>query len=130
MIRYNDDRDEEALLALRPLVPVAIHDDEKWIEQFQNASLRPILKFQHNVLLDFLCDQPNFDAVLKYKEKRSVFSERIRIFLQQPILKGVCIGMVVGHLSREEMRTYNKQKKEFNNRIIQMLIERFTDALS
>ncbi len=128
MMNYNEDRDEEALIALRPELFLEAEDALE-IEKFQNTSLRPILKLQHNLLLDVLTNQPNFDALLAYKNKRSVFQERLRIFMQQPILKGIFLGMVIGNFTQVEYKTYLRNGKEYNHRIVQMLIQRFVDSI-
>lgn len=126
MIEYNDNRDDEALTEMRPILP--LEEIEQEIENFQNQSLRPILKMQHNLLIDLFLAQPNADAVLQYAGKRSVFSERLRIFIQQPILKGIFLGLVLGVLTREEFKLYALNSKEHNKRIIQMLLQRLTDS--
>jgi hypothetical protein len=94
MIRYNNTRNDQAFLEMRPEIPFESADTLE-IELFQNETLRPILKLQNDILLDYLVKQPNFDSVLSYREKRSVFSERVRIFIQQPMLKPVLIGMII-----------------------------------
>ncbi len=127
MIEYNDSRDEHAIKEIRPYLP--IEEIEQEIENFQNQVLRPILKMQHNILLDVLLAQPNFDAVLGYSDKRNLFRERLRIFIQQPFLKGIFTGMVVGCFTREEYSVYAKHSKEFNKRIFQMTLQRFSDSL-
>jgi hypothetical protein len=129
MIRYNKTRDDKAFVAMRPEIPFEIIDTLE-IELFQNETLRPILKLQNDILLDYLVKQPNFDSVLKYREKRSVFSERVRIFMQQPMLKSILIGMVLGCFTQEEMKAYHKHSKEMNKRIHQMLLERLVDGLA
>jgi hypothetical protein len=129
MMKYNDSRDEEALLALRPELFLEVTDATLEIENFQNTTLRPILKLQHNLLLNVLKNQPNFDSLLAYKDKRSVFAERIRIFTQQPLLKGILMGMIIGNFTQREYENYSKNTKEYNHRILQMMIERFADSL-
>ena len=104
MMIYNEDRDEGALIALRPELFLEAEDALE-IENFQNTTLRPILKLQHNLLLEVLIHQPNFDAVQAYKDKRSVFQERLRIFMQQPILKGIFLIIIFKiqlHLSKKK----------------------------
>ena len=79
--------------------------------------------------MDFIQAQPNFDAVQKYKDKRVVFFERIRIYLQQPLLKGILLGMILGYLTSDELQIFNQNSKEYKKRIHQMLIQRFSDSL-
>lgn len=129
MIRYNNTRNDQAFLEMRPEIPFESADTLE-IELFQNETLRPILKLQNDILLDYLVKQPNFDSVLSYREKRSVFSERVRIFIQQPMLKPVLIGMIIGCFTKSEMKAFHKHSKELNRRIHQMLLERLVDGLA
>lgn len=130
MAKYNDNRNEEAFLEMRPELFLEHSSADTKIEQFQNETLRPILKLQHNLLVDLFLMQPNVDAVLSYKSKRTVFLERIRIFTQQPILKGMLLGVVMGCFTQEELQTYREHTKEYNRRIQDMLMQRFADALA
>ena len=129
MMTYNESRDEQAMVALRPILYLETEGSPNEIEEFQNTTLRPILKMQHNILMDFVQVQPNFDAILAYKQKRTVFQERLRIFLQQSSIKGVLIGMIVGQFSREEFAVYQRNTKEYNMRILQMCGQRFVDSI-
>ncbi len=129
MMTYNESRDEQAMVALRPILYLETEGSPNEIEEFQNTTLRPILKMQHNILMDFVQVQPNFDAILAYKQKRTVFQERLRIFLQQSSIKGVLIGMIVGQFSREEFAVYQRNTKEYNKRILQMCGQRFVDSI-
>ncbi len=126
MTHYNESRDEAALKELRPVLP--LEELDQLIENFQNQVLRPVLKMQNDVLLDLLLMQPNVDSVIAHKGKRTVFSERLRIFIQQPILRGALLGCVLGCLTREELKVYKTNTKEFNKRIFQMTLHRLVDS--
>ena len=129
MVEYNECREDKALKELRPELYIIDEGSKTEIETFQNETLRPILKLQHNLLMDFIQAQPNFDAVQKYKDKRVVFFERIRIYLQQPLLKGILLGMILGYLTSDELQIFNQNSKEYKKRIHQMFIQRFSESL-
>jgi hypothetical protein len=129
MIYYNQDRDEKALVQIRPNVLVESFDEDGDISRFQNQTLRPIIKLQHNVLLDFLLGQPRIDSVIKYKQVRSTFEAKLNDFLNQPHLKGVLLGIIIGHFTTSEMKFYIKHSKDLSKRIKQMLVQRFIDSI-
>ena len=129
MIEYNTNRDEDGLRKLRPELFFEKFDDDSENSQFQNDTLRPILKLQHNVLLDFLLGQPKIEIVLKQKEIRRILEIKLTEFINQPQIKGPLFGMVIGHFTREEMKFYNLNSKDLNKRIKQMLLQRFVDSI-
>jgi|TARA_R110000737_G_scaffold17480_2_gene35192 hypothetical protein len=128
MVKYNVDRDENALVEIRPLIILESFDGDSYLELFQNETLRPILKLQHNILIDFLLSQPKIESVLKQKEIRRIFESKLKDYMNQPHLKGQLIGMVTGHFTNAEMKFYIKQSKDINKRIVQMLLQRFVDS--
>lgn len=127
MVKYNSDRDEKLLLKIRPVLFIEACVGE--IEVFQNETLRPILKMQHNIMVDFILSQPNFDSVLKHRLVRFLFEAKLKEFINQPQLKGQLIGMVIGHFTSDEMKCYTNNNKEINKRISQMLLQRFADSI-
>lgn len=99
-------------------------------EQFQNQTLRPILKFQHELLVA---------AFQAYIDKRhGVFFqlsakdrlEWIKHSLQKDqSLRNTLTGMVIGHFSLEEWNSFQSNEAEHSRRLIQMLIQRLQSAV-
>lgn len=99
-------------------------------EQFQNQTLRPILKFQHELLVA---------AFRAYIDKRhGVFFqlsakdrvEWIKHSLQKDqSLRNTLTGMVIGHFSLEEWDSFQANEAEHSRRLIQMLIQRLQSAV-
>ncbi|WP_421799683.1 glyoxalase [Haliscomenobacter sp.] len=99
-------------------------------EQFQNQTLRPILKFQHELLVV---------AFRAYIDKRhGVFFqlsakdrvEWIKHSLQKDqSLRNTLTGMVIGHFSLEEWDSFQANEAEHSRRLIQMLIQRLQSAV-
>ncbi len=129
MINYNTARDEEAILELRPELYLEKMDTMTEVENFQNSTLRPILKMQHNLLLDFLLQQKNIDSILANRDSKKVFEAQLKSFINQAHLKEIFIGMILGLFSREEMKLCFNHSKEINKRIMQMILQRFMDSL-
>jgi hypothetical protein len=119
----------EELVALRPIIYSIRQSDVSPIEQFQNETLRPIIKMQHDVLIDLVKSQPNFEEMLFRKASAQQFQDRIRTFIvKQPSLKHLLIGMVVGMFTLDEMAIYVKHATDFNKRISSMICQRIADT--
>lgn len=99
-------------------------------EQFQNQTLRPILKFQHELLVA---------AFRAYIDKRhGVFFqlsakdrvEWIKHSLQKDqSLRNTLTGMIMGHFTLEEWTIFQSNEAEHSRRLIQMLIQRLQSAV-
>ena len=119
----------EELVALRPIIETIRTTDVSPIEQFQNESLRPIIKMQHDVLIGLVKSQPNFEEMLLRKGSSQQFQDKIRTFIvKQPSLKHLLIGMIVGMFTVEELAMYTKHATDFNKRISGMICQRISDT--
>lgn len=94
-------------------------------EIFQNKTLRPILKIQHQLFGSF------FKAYLeKRKTKWSSYSEKQKedyisgAFSNDNNFKNAITHLVIGHFTTEEFSTFNDNSKEFKKRILQMAKQR------
>lgn len=107
------------LKTLRPTIelPKASHE----LEQFQNNTLRPILKFQNDFLVVYVnsyLTQDISDEIVIAKQIRQVVINN-RSFL---------VGSIIGMITIEELRFYISNKKEVGKRIISMIISRVIDS--
>lgn len=99
-------------------------------ELFQNNILRPILKFQNDLLIELF-------IVYATKNKNVFFSlsiEKKNIYIEKATTSDIAfrnqlIGVVVGLFSVEEYLEYAKNSSNLNKRIITMLIERWKSQL-
>ena len=93
---------------------------------FQNKILRPVLKFQNDLLIQ----------VLKYyffKHKNTFYTlslEKRLSFIENAVQKDVKFrnalkGMIIGQFSVEEYALYQKNASKLNKRMMQMLIQRY-----
>lgn len=107
-----------------------VRKDTQELEKFQNEVLRPILKGQHELLIESFqyyltqrkIDFSNLKKETKEKHINSILSKDIAY-------KNLQIGIVVGQFSVEEFHTYRLHSGEFNKRILQMLKKRLKDTL-
>lgn len=114
------------LKALRPLIPTISEEDvTSDSELFQNITLRPILKLQHDLLLQtfqqYVIHRKNVFLKLPPEKKLEYIENSIRKDLN---FRSLLIGMIVGHFTIEELNLYSERENELRKRLINMLIER------
>lgn len=117
---------DQNLKSLRPLIPTILEENiTSDSELFQNKTLRPILKLQHDLLLQifqqYVIHRKNVFLKLSPEKKLDYIENSIRKDLN---FRSLLIGTVVGHFSIEEYQTYNQNENELRKRLINMLIER------
>lgn len=117
----------ERIIGLRDAVAVDMERTSLAIEQFQNSSLRPILKFQNAVIVLYFTAQLNGEEIPKSSVLREALI-KVR-FQKDPIIRNTLIGMVLGLLSAEELEFYVLNKAELTKRIVALLCQRLKDEL-
>ena len=122
------DRDE--LMALRPILPIPNTGDTPMMERFQNETLRPVIKMQHEVILLLFKSHPLAMSIYQNKGPRLVFEKKMRDFVNgQTGLKNQLIGMISGMLTSSELEFYLLHQTELNKRIHSMLCQRISDTM-
>jgi hypothetical protein len=117
-------RAESELKSLRPEI---FSEQSTWneMETFQNEVLRPVLKFQHDLIIRLTKDQILFQKqianVSSIEQKRDIIK---RFFISQANFKYFIIGQICGLLTTSEFEFYLKTKKELDKRITNMLADR------
>jgi hypothetical protein len=117
-------RAESELKSLRPEI---FSEQSTWneMETFQNEVLRPVLKFQHDLIIRLTKDQILFQKqianVSSIEQKRDILK---RFFISQANFKYFIIGQICGLLTTSEFEFYLKNKKELDKRITNMLADR------
>jgi hypothetical protein len=116
----------EEILKLRPKIKSIQQDlNTSDLEKFQNDTLRPILKLQHEILLALFQSSLSRDKVLfaelKAEEKRSKIDQ---LFQKDLSFKNQSIGLVIGMLTVDEYPVYSVDSSVYNRRIITMLKQR------
>jgi hypothetical protein len=97
-------------------------------EAFQNQVLRPILKFQNDLLVQVFLSRINsrnqdFSALTLQKKQNILIGE----FKTNTTLKQMLLGCVIGLLTTEEFKFYTTNTSKINKRIFSMLKERLSD---
>lgn len=115
------------LIELRP--DIVIDEDRISLDQesFQNEALRPILKLQNEIILQYV-EAKIIDVKfpIDVKEKLLFIENIIR---KDAVLRNQLIGCVVGLLTTHEFSYYLQNSSSLNKRIAQLLIKRIQDQL-
>ncbi|WP_154640111.1 hypothetical protein [Lewinella sp. W8] len=118
---------DENRITLRPRLNLAPASTPE--ENFQNDTLRPILKMQHDLLVA---------AFELYLEKRKVrlqqlpardrFAKVKELVTRDNRLRGLLFGMTVGHFTVAEMEYYRNNDGAVNRRLTNLLTERLNGS--
>jgi hypothetical protein len=117
--------------SLRPELPNVVNGAEiSEIELFQNEVLRPIMKFQNEVLTTLFISnlkKRNVDFSKMNLNGRIAYVTNV---IQKDLgLRNVLIGMVLGLMTVEEIGQYYQYETEYRRRIGKMIIDRLADQL-
>ncbi len=116
----------EDLLKLRPKIKTIQQDlNTSETEKYQNDTLRPLLKFQHDILLclfhaSLTKNKARFTE-LSLEEKEEKLNQ---IFQKDLSFKNQSIGAVIGMLTLGEYEVYLSDMAADNRRIVTMLKQR------
>ena len=112
--------------SIRPAIKnIGSMENKNPAERFQNITLRPVIKLQHELLIAF------FQNYLKKKkidfsglselQKNEVIS---KAFKNDNLFKTEIRGLVIGHFTLEEYNMYQTIAADSNKRIMAMIEER------
>lgn len=99
-------------------------------EQFQNSTLRPIIKFQNPLLIEAF---KNY--IIKHKNAFYQLNIEKRLdYIENAIQKDIKFrnslkGMVIGQFTVEEYMTYIQNSSTLNKRMMNIVIERLKDQV-
>ena len=118
------------LLHLRPPMPVVLSDGMSEAERFQNTTLRPILKFQNDLLVavfrQYIRQRKNVFASLSRARKEAYIDHALHHDLR---FRDGLIGTIVGQFTVEEYGRYLEQENELRRRIVDLLARRLKDQI-
>lgn len=118
-------------ISIRPVLnAIASKEDITPIEYFQNATLRPIIKLQHNLLIAFY----KAYLVSRKTDFNNTSNEQAEAFIKNSLLKdnrlkNNLLGIVIGLFTVEELKVYLTEASEINKRILGIIKQRLTDSL-
>ncbi len=117
-------RDEQKLLQLRP--ELQLHTLQSGVEeQFQNQTLRPILKMQHSLLASLMLTQ-----ILRYKGTFFKLSKPARLewiannLREDARLRHLLAGTIIGHFTMDELKIFEANEAQYMRRLMQMMVQR------
>jgi hypothetical protein len=100
------------------------------IELFQNEVLRPILKFQNELIKSVFVGSLNKQEIDFSKINHQGRLDYITRVIQKDLgLRNVLIGVVLGMMTVDEIFQYYLHENEYRRRISKMVIERLADQL-
>ncbi len=119
------------LLHIRPTISsVMIFDTMSSDERFQNTTIRPIIKLQHDLLIEVF---KNY--VSKHKNVFYELSLPKQIdYIENAIHKDMKFrnsvkGMIIGQFTVEEYAAYIRNSSDLNKRMMAIVKERFIDHI-
>jgi len=114
----------------RPVLQDLIKDNMSVIELFQNQTLRPVIKMQHDLLIasfkNYIAKRKIDFSTLTEQKKRS---KTKAVFVKDINYKNLTLGFIIGAFSEDEYAYYSLNSSELNRRILQIITQRVQDSL-
>ena len=121
-------RKEDKLLGLRE--KILTKKSEIPIEQFQNTTIRPILKYQHTILIVFFSSNVHVQYIVSANFSLLKKQNQLKLFTSKQLaFRAQLLGMVTGLFTDAEFEFYLSEKVNLDKRISSMILERFFSTL-
>jgi ribosome-binding factor A len=122
---------EKNIILIRPLLNLPSVEDTTPIESFQNQTLRPILKFQHEIInlqFKYHIRQRNtpFETLPNASREKAI----ILILQKDLALRNQLFGMIVGLFTCSELQFYLENEPELSKRMRDLLTQRIASEYS
>ena len=122
-------REEEKLLALRPDIS-AKKVDQTLSEEFQNTTIRPILKYQHSILIVFFNSNVHVQYIVSANYSLLKKQNQLKLFVSKQLaFRAQLLGIVTGLFTDAEFDFYLSEKVNLDKRITNMILDRFYSTL-
>ena len=117
---------DSQLIAIRPIIPSAqVNDTMSADEQFQNGTLRPVVKLQNDLLVEafrnYITKHKNVFYNLTIERRMEYIANAIQKDIK---FRNSLKGMVIGQFTLEEYRTYIQNSSALNKRMMNLVRER------
>ncbi len=115
-------------ISIRPILNLT---SEIPVENFQNTTVRPILKLQHELILQFFVFFCNKQKVNILNTEKSKFNSVVNTIIKNNnTLKNQFLGLIIGQFTVNEFSFYKENDSEINKRILTMIGQRIKDSQS
>lgn len=119
------------LIGIRPHIPQAVlYPEMTQDEEFQNATLRPVIKLQNDLLLaafrNYAVKHKGYFFELGMEKKLHYIENAIQKDIK---FRNSLKGMVIGQFTLEEYERYITNSSSLNKRMMQMVVERLKDQV-
>ena len=122
-------RIEDKLLGLREEI-LTEKSEQTPIEQFQNTTIRPILKYQHTILIVFFNSNVHVQYIVSTNYSKLKKQNQVKLFVSKQLaFRAQLLGMVSGLFTDAEFDFYLSEKVNIDKRITNMILERFYSTL-
>ncbi len=116
---------------VRPQLSDLVNTGTLEIEKFQNDTIRPIIKMQHNFLIISFKNYIKKSKTDFYNIKTEKQKEKINSILTKDIIfKNMILGGILGQLNDAELIFYLKDSSELKKRILQIIKQRLQDSFT
>ena len=121
----------ENLLAIRPVILSAkIYDSMSSEELFQNKTLRPIIKMQHDLIVavfnNYIVKRKNVFYDLTLQKQLAYIDNTIHKDMK---FRHSVKGMIIGQFTTEEYALYIENSSALNKRMMNIVKERLIDSV-
>lgn len=100
------------------------------IEQFQNTTIRPILKYQHSILIVFFNSNVHVQYIVSANYSLLKKQNQLKLFLSKQLaFRAQLLGIVTGLFTDAEFDFYLSEKVNLDKRIANMILDRFISTL-
>ena len=115
----------------RPIIKNLIKKHTTEIESFQNTTIRPIIKMQHDLLILSLSNYLKKRKIIIEGLSENQIKDKINAIINKDIsYRNICLGFIIGHFSSKEYIYYLNHSSEIHKRIIKIIQKRFLDSLN
>ena len=122
-------RKEDKLLGLREEI-LTVKSEQTPIEQFQNTAIRPILKYQHSILIVFFSSNVHVQYIVSANFSSLKKQNQLKLFVSKQLaFRAQLLGIVTGLFTELEFEFYLSEKVNIDKRITNMILERFFSTL-
>lgn len=120
-----------SLKQIRPEITSArLHSNMSPDERFQNETLRPIIKFQNDLLLasfqNYIVKTKNTFYELRLEKRMDYIANALQKDIKY---RNSVKGIIMGQFTVEEYANYIQNSSALNKRIINMVIKRLQDQI-